>query len=144
MLKNKFYIDSNVFFYSIIVDRVYGRSCIKVLKMIYTEDIRAVISSTILLEVANALRKYGIPKIFERIKSILSLPLRVVDVTTDDILRAIELSEKYKLSPYDALHVIVMDREGLRDIISTDRDFDKIDWITRIDPQDLHKTRSST
>jgi len=112
--------------------------------MIYTEDIRAVISSTILLEVANALRKYGIPKIFERIKSILSLPLRVVDVTTDDILRAIELSEKYKLSPYDALHVIVMDREGLRDIISTDKDFDKIDWITRIDPQDLHKTRSST
>ena len=64
MPKNEFYIDSNIFFYSIIMDRKYGESCAKVVKMIHTKDIRAVISSIIILEVANALRKYEIPDIY--------------------------------------------------------------------------------
>ncbi|RLE61644.1 MAG: type II toxin-antitoxin system VapC family toxin [Thermoprotei archaeon] len=119
------------------MDRKYGESCAKVVKMIHAKDIRAVISSIIILEVANALRKYGIPDIYRRIKGILSLPLRVVDVTINDTLRAIELSEIYRISPYDALHVVVMNREGLRNIVSADRDFDRIDLVTRVDPKSL-------
>ncbi|RLF22351.1 MAG: hypothetical protein DRN15_09335 [Thermoprotei archaeon] len=126
-----------------IMDRVYGRPCVEIVRMIYTKALRAVISSIILLEVANALRKYRVPNIAERIKSILSLPLRVVDVTIDDILRAIELSERRKISPYDALHITIMDRERVRMIISADKDFDRIDWVTRIDPKGFQKLKSS-
>jgi len=42
------------------MNRKYGESCAKVVKMIHAKDIRAVKSSIIILEVANALRKYGI------------------------------------------------------------------------------------
>lgn len=36
---------------------------------------------------------------------------------------------------YDCVHAAVMKKAGVVDIISADRDFDKIDWIKRRDPK---------
>ena len=136
-MRNELYIDSNIFLYSIIMDPRYGKPCAKIIEDIYAKRVKALISSIVLLEVANALRKYRVPNLSERVKGILSLPLRVAEVSIDDVLRAIELSERLKLSPYDALHVAVMDREGVNRIVTVDKDFDKVGWITRADPEQL-------
>ncbi len=38
----------------------------------------------------------------------------------------------YGLKPSDAIHVATMKKAGTAEIVSEDRDFDKIDWVKRI------------
>ena len=64
----------------------------------------------------------------------------------DDILpveeshtsRALELLERYgSISPRDAIHVATMETAGVRRILTTDRDFDSITEVLRVDPDEL-------
>ena len=128
------FIDSNIFFYSIINDKKYGETCSNIIKSIYNEEIDAAISQLILLEVANALRKYQIGDISNRLRAIISLPLRIIDLDRMDVIEGIYLSEVYGISPYDATHVVSMRKSGIRLILSADKDFDRVPGIDRIDP----------
>ncbi|PSN82559.1 hypothetical protein B9Q01_07705 [Candidatus Marsarchaeota G1 archaeon OSP_D] len=93
------------------------------IKRVYEGKLSAIIDSVILLEVANALRKLGIKDVEDVILAILSLPIRVEEIT-----QAIRNSS---LSPYDSLHYIVSKRAKAK-IISADKDFDSTG--ERIDP----------
>jgi uncharacterized protein len=42
-----------------------------------------------------------------------------------------------RLSPRDAVHIATMEAGGIRRILSTDRDFDDVDAIERVDPSYL-------
>ena len=55
----KFYIDSNVFFYAKIMDRVFGGPCSEILRSLASGTLEASTSALVPVEVANALRKYG-------------------------------------------------------------------------------------
>ena len=142
-LSKKAFIDSNIFFYSIIMDREYGEHCAAILRGIHEGRLRAYISPLILLEVANALRKFHIEQFHIKIKAIVSLPISLIEIETEDILDAIEFADKYDISPYDASHVIAMKKAKIDIIISADKDFDKVDIITRIDPKKLRATHHS-
>lgn len=66
-------------------------------------------------------------------KDILDLPnLSIVDVKSKDVLKALNLMEKYPhLDPRDAIHVAVCHNANLSIIVSRDNDFDNIqevDW----------------
>jgi len=39
---------------------------------------------------------------------------------------------RFGLKPSDAIHVATMKKAGTAEIVSEDRDFDKIDWVKRI------------
>ena len=54
------FIDSNVFFYAKIMDREYGEKCARVLRGIEAREIDAAASALIIVELANALRKFGL------------------------------------------------------------------------------------
>ena len=132
--QRKVFIDSNVFFYSIIGDSKYGKACSKILLDVSERKIEAFISPLILLEVANSLRKFRVSSIRDRIRAIISLPIHVVDLNRLDIYEGVELAERYNLSPYDATHVVVASRIGVQYILSADKDFDKVAEVNRIDP----------
>ena len=55
------YIDSNIFFYAKIMDKKYGEACASIIEKI-GKGIKASISSLVILEAANALKKYGMEK----------------------------------------------------------------------------------
>jgi predicted nucleic acid-binding protein len=38
------------------------------------------------------------------------------------------------VSPYDCAHAVLMRRYGIDAIVSADRDFERFDWLRRIDP----------
>jgi len=62
----------------------------------------------------------------------------VLPVTETHTARALDLLLQHpRLSARDAVHVATMESRGLRRILSTDRDFDVLDWIQRVDPADL-------
>ena len=43
--------------------------------------------------------------------------------------------DEFRVSPYDCVHAAVMKKAGIVEIISADKNFDKIDWIRRRDPK---------
>jgi predicted nucleic acid-binding protein len=59
----------------------------------------------------------------------------VLDVGEKHTARALELLLGHpRLSTRDAIHIATMESRGLRRLLSTDRDFDGLTEVTRVDP----------
>lgn len=131
-----YFVDSNVFFYAKILDREYGDVCAGVLGKIERGDLKAVTSTLVVVELANALRKYGLSdEVKDVVDAVFSLDMRVFEVDSIDVRTAISIFDEFRVSPYDCVHAAVMKKAGVVDVISADRDFDKIEWIKRRDPK---------
>jgi predicted nucleic acid-binding protein len=71
-------------------------------------------------------------------RSAVGLCDEVLPVEERHTSRALELLERYaSVSPRDAIHVATMESAGIRRILTTDRDFDAIEEVTRVDPTEL-------
>jgi len=73
----------------------------------------------------------------EAIADTLAVTLAIVDevfpVTRGDVLRAAEVVQSPRgLSARDALHIAVMERRGIRQILTFDADFDRWPGVTRV------------
>jgi predicted nucleic acid-binding protein len=69
-------------------------------------------------------------KILEPVEQYLSyvrmlgdMGLRIVDLTASDITRSVEKVKEHGLITADAAHLSVMERKGIRDIVTNDQDF---------------------
>lgn len=133
-----YFIDSNIFFYAKILDREYGDACAKILRKMEMGEIKAVTSTLVIVELANALRKYGLSReVRAVVDAVFSLDIQVFEVDPLDVRIAAQIFDEFKISPYDCVHVAVMKKAGIEEIISADKDFDKINWIRRLDPKTL-------
>jgi len=131
-----YFIDSNVFFYAKMMDREYGKPCAEILSKIMKGEIKAITSALVTVELANALRKYGFGREVKGVvDALFSLDISIHEVDPLDVRNAVNIFDEFKISPYDCTHVAIMRRIGIVDIISADRDFDKIPWIKRSDPR---------
>jgi predicted nucleic acid-binding protein len=135
----KYYVDSNVFFYAEIMDKRYGQSCSEIVRNIAAGRLDAAISSLIVLEVANTLRKYGWAKdVAPEVRAISTLGIETYQVDASDVRDAAEIffeEEEAEINPYDCLHAAIMRRYEATRIISADREFEKLSWLRRIDPE---------
>ena len=131
-----YFVDSNVFFYAKILDQEYGDACAGVLGKIEKGELGAVTSTLVVVELANALRKFGLSdEVRAVVDAVFSLDIRVFEVDSIDVRTAASIFDEFRVSPYDCVHTAVMKKAGIVDIISVDRDFDKIEWIKRRDPK---------
>lgn len=131
-----YFVDSNVFFYAKIFDREYGGACARVLGKIEKGDLDAVTSTLVVVELANVLRKFGLDdEVKDVVDAVFSLDMRVFEVDPLDVRTAANIFNEFRVSPYDCVHAAVMKKAGIVDIISADKDFDKIEWIRRRDPK---------
>ena len=118
------------------LDREYGESCAKIMRDIVEGRVEAVTSVLVVVEVANALRKYGLGKEAKEVAdAIFSLDVPVYGVDVSDVRVAMGFFDEFGISPYDCVHLSVMKRVGALNVISADRDFDKVKWIKRLDPK---------
>ena len=132
------FIDSNIFFYAKIMDRKYGAACARILRWIDSGDIAAATSALAIIEVANALRKYGLSdEVKNVIDAMLSLEISILQVDSTDVRRGVDIFNISRISPYDCIHAAVMNKAGIKEIISADKEFDKVAAITRLDPLQL-------
>jgi len=139
------YVDSNVFFYAKIMDRAFGRPCSEILRGIASDNLQASTSALVPIEVANALRKYGMAKdVVEEVRAIFSLGLEVYSLDATDAREAAEIYAATGISPFDCLHAAVMKKYGLSEIVSADKEFEKIPWIKRLDPRLMSERGSSS
>jgi len=131
-----YFIDSNVFFYAKILDREYGDACAKILDKIVKGELEAVTSTLVVIELANALRKFGLGnEVKEVIDAVFSLDVPVYEIDSLSVRDAAGIFNEFRISPYDCVHAAVMKRAGIVDVISVDKDFDKIAWVRRLDPK---------
>ncbi|MBI4181772.1 MAG: type II toxin-antitoxin system VapC family toxin [Candidatus Aenigmarchaeota archaeon] len=75
-------------------------------------------------------KKDQLKNIIEEIYATPHLTVKEVPVLAP--LAALEIMETCNLRPRDAIHAATMKAFGLHEIATDDRDFDKVDWITRV------------
>lgn len=135
------YLDTNVIVYAIENHPVYGNSCKKILLDIQNKKLEASSSMLTLAELLNVLVKInrmrnsegkGILDINKSIMAVLSLPIKWFDLDFTVIERA--SAYDYRVSGVDYIHIASMDVHMVYSIISADSEFDKIDFIKRVDP----------
>jgi predicted nucleic acid-binding protein len=143
MYDTPYFLDVNVPMYAAGKDHLYKQSCIWVLTEIAAGRLEVVIDAKIVQEI---LYRYGALQQWEvgvqMARNLLDLVPTVLPITASDMYTAVALFAKHApqgVKARDVVHAAVMHNHQLAHIISTDKHFDQIDGITRLDPLDLLK-----
>jgi predicted nucleic acid-binding protein len=130
------FLDTNVFLYAAGRAHPDREGCVHVLRQVAEGALDATVNSEVLQEILYVLARRG------RRADGLTLAQHVaalfpdlLPVMRDDLLVACDLLRRYPSLPVrDAVHAATMLRNGLREVISVDQDFDQIEEIRRIAP----------
>mgnify|MGYP001087336850 CR=1 FL=1 len=137
-----YYIDTNIWVYAILAHHKYGKRCGEILKELEVGQLKAVISTQVIAELAGVLySQYGVRDTTGYIDAVLSYPLDIYLVYPDTIRAACEYARSYRILPYDGIHIALAVEHGLKKVLSADKELDKIDFIERIDPLEYGKNR---
>jgi len=130
------YIDSNVFIYSLVASLNDDKTifCRKILFSIIRKEINAFTSFLTWDEVVyNLKKKLGRNLALSHGEKFLYFPnLNFIKVDRQTIILAQKLMNTYEINPRDAIHAATALTVGVKEIISDDKDFDKIKDIKRI------------
>lgn len=129
------FVDTNVFIYAQGAEHPLRAPCVDILGQIAARPWEGVTSAEVLQELLHFMNRRGRrePGI-EQVREVLTM-LRILPVTGPDVLLATHLMHTHPhLTPYDALHLAVMQAAGITEIISADKHFDAVPGIRRIDP----------
>ncbi len=138
-MNSAFFVDSNIIMYAVGTEHPYRSPCLDALDRIIRESLKAVVSSEIHQEILHRYLSIGLPdqarEISIKLETIIPATL---PVTLADVHRVRKLAERYPvLKARDLIHAAVMLENGLTRILSTDRHFDQLVEIERIDPSDF-------
>lgn len=128
------YADSNFFIYAAADRGKEGQRAREMLEKMADNHDRIASSVLVLDEVAWELkRKIGSRNTIEYCLGLLADPaIHWIDATPRVLKKSFELMEAFGLDPRDAIHAASCLSEGLTEIITEDRDFDKIRGLRRI------------
>lgn len=134
-----YFIDSNIFIYSVGRDHLLKPACVSIIKKIRNEKIRASISTEIIQEILYRYQSIKELRLGIRlVREAMVIAFQILPVTEKEVSLAMEIMESHpQIETRDAFHAATMINNGIKEIISTDPHFDIIPQITRIDPQRL-------
>lgn len=138
MNEGPYFLDVNVPMYAAGKAHPYKESCVWVLTEVANGRLDAVISSEIIQEIlyrygALAQAQIGV----QMAQNLMDLVPTVLPVTVEDMQTAVALFAEYApkgVKARDVVHTAVMQNHQLTHIISTDKHFDQIEGIIRVDP----------
>jgi len=146
MSDDPLFLDVNVPMYAAGKAHPHKEACVWILTEIANDRLLAAMDTEIVQEVLyryGTLREWKLA--IEMATGLLDLVPVVLPVTADDMQTAVQLFGQYApqgVKARDVIHAAVMRNNGLTQIISTDRHFDRIADITRLDPQTLFRNHS--
>jgi hypothetical protein len=131
------FVDANIPMYAGGAEHRLKARCVRVLQLTKESPDRFATSAEVLQEIIHrytAIRRWKQGReLFADFASVLFE--RVHPIYIVDVLRAAELADTLtNLSARDLLHLAVMHRLGIAQIVSTDEKFDDISGIERLDP----------
>ena len=134
-MEKSFYIDSNIFIFAYSEDKENGVVCRKILDLIIENKITAFTSTLTFDEIFNKIMRLK-DKQTALIVSDLFLNLnnlKFIEVDLNIVSSSLFLLKKYNLGLRDAIHLACAFSKDLKNIITNDKDFDKIEEIKRYD-----------
>lgn len=142
--EERFFLDTNIVMYAIGKEHHYKHPCMRTLKQIEAGALRVVTNVEVLQEILHRYFSLGRPRIaataFSALKELCVEILPVLEADLDLALDLLHGSPQIKIR--DAVHAATMQNNGLSKIISTDKHFDAIEGISRIDPTSLKGVKS--
>lgn len=140
-----YFLDVNVPMYAAGKPHPYKEACVWVLTEIANGRLEAVIDTEIIQEI---LYRYGAIQQWQvgvrLAQNVLDLVPTVLPVTVNEMKTAVSLFARYApqgIKARDTVHAAVMYHHDLTTIISTDKHFDQIENVVRLDPQLLFAQR---
>jgi predicted nucleic acid-binding protein len=135
------YLDTNILIYAIENHPKYGKACKRILSDVESGKIKVCASFLVLVEFLNVLVK--INKVLKRrrerlldlrknVDAVLSLPIIWYDLNFFLIKHASEYD--YDVSGVDYVHIATMELNMVHEVLSADKELDKIPFIKRINP----------
>lgn len=135
------FLDVNVPMYAAGIEHRNREACVWILHKVADGRLPVAIDTEIIQEILHRYSRLRQPKLGVQIAaSLLDLVPIVHAVTPSDSRLAVRLFDEYSARGVKDRHVIhaaVMQNNGLTEIISTDKHFDLISGIRRLDPQVL-------
>ncbi|MEN3002631.1 MAG: type II toxin-antitoxin system VapC family toxin [Armatimonadota bacterium] len=135
-------LDVNIVMYAAGREHPYKAPCQAILTQIAQGNLIVAIDVEIIQEI---LHRYGAQgrhnEAVQLATDLLTLVPLVYPVTAQDVHRAIELFQRYApqgIRSRDVIHIAIMLNNGIHEIISTDKHFDMVADIRRIDPMELY------
>ena len=133
------FLDVNIFMYAVGAPHPYKVPCIRILSDVEIGTLAAAVNTEIFQEL---LYRYSHIKLADKgvqlCRDILKYPLTILPVTEADIRSAVEVFDSHRgmgLKPRDAIHAATMQNNSISRLISADKDFDCLSFVTRMDPQ---------
>jgi predicted nucleic acid-binding protein len=132
-------VDANVFMYTAGRPHPLREPCRQALEAALNTRVRLVTDSEVLQEILYRYFSIQKPLAAKTVyRATVDMCDEILPIAESHTARALELLLQYpSLSPRDALHIATMEGRGLRNILSTDCDFDEVKEIRRIDPADF-------
>ena len=136
------FIDTNIPIYAAGSDHPLKPYCQRVIMLAARHHRRFVTSSAVLQEIIHY---YLAGRRWEEGRGIFhefvnTMRGSIESVQPDDAIVAAELANQdLRVGGHDLIHVAVMRRLGINEIISADRDFDRIDGVHRLDPATIDR-----
>jgi len=128
------FIDSNIFIHAWLKPKrelsdaeiEIKRNCKSILKRVEKGE-KVVTSVVHISEIANILEaNFGVEKAIMYIETILGTDsIEVLQVVEEDIIKALELNKSLKIGLVDSLAVVLMNKYGIEEIYTQDKDFIK-------------------
>lgn len=131
-----YFVDTNIFMYSVGRDHPCQAPSQRLLKRIAEGALDAAVNVEVLQEILY--RYAAISKVklgFELFDTIVATFSRIWPVSKEDLVKAREIQERFKVKPRDAIHAATMHRNQVKSIYSYDQDFDQIKGIERLVPE---------
>ncbi len=138
-MNDTFFVDANIIMYAVGAEHLYRLPCLNALGRIVQEKLPVAVSSEIHQEILHRYLFLGLPQKARQVSVKLETIIpTTLPVTIADIRRARQLAEHYPtLQARDLIHVAVMLENNITHILSTDRHFDQVSQVERIDPHDF-------
>jgi len=128
------FVDSNVPMYLVGAAHPHKTDAQLILERLIAAGDRLVTSAEVLQEILHRYTAIGKRQaIGPALQVLLDIVDEVLPIEKADALRASEIVQhRVSMSARDALHIAVMERHGVRTILSFDKDFDKWPGLRRL------------
>ena len=131
------YVDSNIFIYAAIDNTEKGEKARKIIEKITKGELKAYASPLVWDEVIWVVQKFTNRDIALEVgKLILELPLIWLDISYETVKSSMNFYKR-GMNPRDAVHLGVMEEYNISEILTEDKDFNKIPEIKKYKMADL-------
>lgn len=132
----RLFLDANVFLYALGADSPHRATCRDVLQAVGQGNLDGITSTEVLQEILHVRsRRMSEADATSAVRAAAALVAEVLPVTSHDVIEACSLLEAHAgLGARDALHAAVMKSSQVHLLVSSDRDFDAIPDLKRIEP----------